>query len=333
MNAAATAITAPHPSGIPKSRLRPERGAEHLGEVGRHRDHLGLEPEPEADAAREVVAADLGEVAAGGDPELRRERLDEHRHEVRGQHRPEQEVAVLGAAGDVGGEVAGVDVGDRGDERGPEERPERAQPGAVAVDRLLRGPERRRLAGQDAADADRGRPRTAACSRLDLHAHRPRESAAAAGAWSSPARTPPRDYLEPSPGRIPRSASSRSSFGSLSETRTKVPGRRGRERTAQRCRARRRCRRGPGSGRRAGRSVGSPSLAAIRSSRPSERTCSSTSASACTWSQRTPSSSTRKSLEQPVVAQDLERDPATLVGQPDAPVADVGDVAERRRAS
>ncbi len=49
-------------------------------------------------------------------PELGREVLDEHRHGVRPQQHPEQPVAELRAAQDVGGEVAGIDVGDRGDE-------------------------------------------------------------------------------------------------------------------------------------------------------------------------------------------------------------------------
>src|SRR5581483_6664669 len=69
-----------------------------------------------------------------------------------GEHRPEQQVAVLRPARDVGGEVARVDVRDRGDERRPEEGPERAQPAPLPLERLLRGPQRRRLAGEDATD-------------------------------------------------------------------------------------------------------------------------------------------------------------------------------------
>ena len=65
-----------------------------------------------------------GEVLARGDAELRRERLDEHRHQVRGDDHPDERVAELRAAGDVRREVARVDVGDGGDERRPEEREE-----------------------------------------------------------------------------------------------------------------------------------------------------------------------------------------------------------------
>src|SRR5881397_3028987 len=78
-------------------------GAAKLGQVGRHRDHLGLEPQRDRGPAREPVAADLGQVATGGDAELRRERLDEHGHQVRGDDHPEQRVAELRAPRDVRG--------------------------------------------------------------------------------------------------------------------------------------------------------------------------------------------------------------------------------------
>src|SRR5207244_1950020 len=73
--------------------------------------------------AGERLAAELGQVLAGGDPELRRLGLDHHRDQVRAEHDPEQQVAVLRAAGDVRREVAGVDVGSGGDVCGPAARP------------------------------------------------------------------------------------------------------------------------------------------------------------------------------------------------------------------
>ena len=76
---------------------------------------------PARHRAGEVVAAQLGQVAAGGQPQLGRQRLDEHRQQVRADDHPQQQVAELGAGGEVGGEVAGVDVGDRGDERRAED--------------------------------------------------------------------------------------------------------------------------------------------------------------------------------------------------------------------
>jgi hypothetical protein len=93
-----------------------DRRADELGEVGGDGDDLGLDPEAEGHGPLEVLAAQLGQVAAGGDADLRRQVLHEHRHEVRGDDDPRQQEAVLRAAGDVRREVARVDVGDRGDE-------------------------------------------------------------------------------------------------------------------------------------------------------------------------------------------------------------------------
>ena len=91
---------------------------------------------------REPVAADLGEVPAGRDPELRGERLDEHRHQVRGDDHPDERVAVPRAARDVRREVARVDVGDGRDERRAEEGQEpearrAAEDPLAAIDRFL----------------------------------------------------------------------------------------------------------------------------------------------------------------------------------------------------
>ena len=48
----------------PEEQVEPERGAEELREVGRHRDRLRLDPEPDRGAMRELLAADLREVAS-----------------------------------------------------------------------------------------------------------------------------------------------------------------------------------------------------------------------------------------------------------------------------
>ena len=50
------------------------------------------------DRSREVRATLLGQVLTGGDAELGRERLDQHRHQVAGDDDPQQHVAELGAA-------------------------------------------------------------------------------------------------------------------------------------------------------------------------------------------------------------------------------------------
>jgi len=94
-----------------------DRRAHELGEVGGDRHHLGLEPQPEGHRSGHRVAAQLGQVAFGGDPDLRRQVLHEHGDHVGPDDHPHEEIAVPGSRGDVGGEVARVDVGDRGDER------------------------------------------------------------------------------------------------------------------------------------------------------------------------------------------------------------------------
>ena len=122
-----------------------DRRADELGQVGRHGDELGLHPQAPRDRTREVVTAQLGQVAPGGDADLRREVLDQHRHEVGAEQHPQQQVAVLGAASDVGGEVARVDVGDARDERRPEEGEGAAQPTARL--QLLQSTRRRKRDG------------------------------------------------------------------------------------------------------------------------------------------------------------------------------------------
>ena len=128
-----------------EEQVQRDGGADELGEVGRHGDQLGLDPQPPRDRPREVIAAQLGEVAPGRDADLGREVLDQHRHEVGAEQHPQQQVAVLGAAGDVRGEVAGVDVGDAGDEGRPEQGEGAAQ--APARLQLLQSTRRRKRDG------------------------------------------------------------------------------------------------------------------------------------------------------------------------------------------
>ena len=152
-----------------------DRRADELGQVGRHRDELGLDPQAPGDRPREVLAAQLGQVAPGGDADLRRQVLDQHRHQVGGEQHPEQQVAELRAAGDVRGEVAGVDVGDAGDERRAEDRegPADAPAGRMRSSSLAVGARRRRGAASAAASSV-----AASGVTVDLDAHRLRERAA-----------------------------------------------------------------------------------------------------------------------------------------------------------
>ena len=124
-----------------EEQVQRDGGADELGEVGRHGDQLGLDPQPPGDRPREVIAAQLGEVAPGREADLGREVLDQHRHEVGAEQHPQQQVAVLGAAGDVRREVARVDVGDAGDEGRAEQGQRPAQ--APARLQLLQATRRR----------------------------------------------------------------------------------------------------------------------------------------------------------------------------------------------
>ena len=109
-----------------EKQVQPERGAEELGDVGRHRHDLRLHPHAPRKRAGEAFAHDLGIVAVGDDAQLGREVLDQHRHHVRQQDDPQQQVAELRAAFDVGGEVARIDIGDRGDKRRAQHQERRA---------------------------------------------------------------------------------------------------------------------------------------------------------------------------------------------------------------
>ena len=100
------------------------------------------------DRVREPFGAELGEVVARRDAELRAHRLDQHRHQVRDEDDPEQQVAVLRARGDVGREVARIDVRDRRDEGRAQERPQPAQAAPPLGQRAVRRLEHALLAGE-----------------------------------------------------------------------------------------------------------------------------------------------------------------------------------------
>ena len=102
-------------------------GAEQFREVGRHGGDLAGDPHGIDQRAGEVSAAELCQALAGNDSEFGGERLKQHGHQIGQQNDPQQQIAELRAALDVGGEVAWVHVGDRGDHRGSGERQEAAQ--------------------------------------------------------------------------------------------------------------------------------------------------------------------------------------------------------------
>ena len=244
--------------------------------------------------ARVVRPEALGQVAAGDDPELGRQVLDQHRHQVRQHDDPQQQEAELGAALEVRGEVAGVDVGDR-----RRRRPGRASPASRAA-----GP----WPAAARAGSDAPRPRAARPARR--RPWRPRAPGSRIerrrGVTGSPRRASPGRALRRAPAsalaeaheqraverlacrppRACRRARSRARPGSgASRGRSPTPARsvpRSPTSSAWRLCGRalldRRGRR-VGIGSPCGSTVGSPSLAAISSSSSSESTCSSTSAS------------------------------------------------------
>ena len=85
--APAPAISAAGNSGIPNSRLSPSAAPTTSAMSVDHRDQLGLHPEADRGPPGEGLAAELGQVLAGRDPELRRLGLDQHRDQV-GARRP-----------------------------------------------------------------------------------------------------------------------------------------------------------------------------------------------------------------------------------------------------
>ena len=49
-----------------EQQVQPDRRADELGQVGRHRDQLRLHPQAQADRPRQMVPAQFGQVPAGG---------------------------------------------------------------------------------------------------------------------------------------------------------------------------------------------------------------------------------------------------------------------------
>ena len=83
-----------------EQQIEAERRAEKLGQVGRHRHQLRRRPTcPRRPGAGNAVAADLGQVAAGGDAELGREDWISIAIRFADDDDPDQQVAVLAPPG------------------------------------------------------------------------------------------------------------------------------------------------------------------------------------------------------------------------------------------
>src|SRR5947207_3195793 len=90
--------------------------ADHFREIAGGDRDLANHPEKKRDRLAEMVAASLGQVAAGGDTELERERLEQDRRQVRQHDDREERVIVFRAARQVRGPISRVHVTD-GDEK------------------------------------------------------------------------------------------------------------------------------------------------------------------------------------------------------------------------
>ena len=102
---------------VPRTSARSRRG---------DRD-LGQEPEHEVDPGRILGPARLGQVVPRHHPQPRRQRLEQHRHQVRHQQDPDQRVAEPGTPLQVGRPVARVHVADAHQISRPQEREQPAE--------------------------------------------------------------------------------------------------------------------------------------------------------------------------------------------------------------
>ena len=131
-----------------EQQLQGDRGAQQLRQVAGDDGELAQRPQRDGDPRREMLAAQLREVAPGGDAELGAEILQQHGHHAGQQHDRQQRIAEGRSAGEVGRPVARIHVADRHQVARPAERqqfpPETGQRRLAAVtvereaDRLIR---------------------------------------------------------------------------------------------------------------------------------------------------------------------------------------------------
>ena len=94
------------PQRDPEEQGKPERGSEELGQVRGHGGYLRHDPHHDHEPSGQALAAVLRKVLSRGNPQLRREGLQQHCHEVCRKDDPEEHETELGASLNVGGEIA-----------------------------------------------------------------------------------------------------------------------------------------------------------------------------------------------------------------------------------
>ena len=78
-----------------EEKIETDGGADHFGEVGRADGDLSQQPKRPRHRAGKCVAAGLREIAPGGNPKSRTQRLQEDRHDVREERDDQERVAEL----------------------------------------------------------------------------------------------------------------------------------------------------------------------------------------------------------------------------------------------
>ncbi len=107
-----------------EQKVQPDRGADHLGQVGGDDGALGQDPQHEGDRPRKRIARRLRQVAPRGDPQPQRQRLQQDRHDVGQERHRKQHVAKGRATRQRCRPVARVHVTHRHQVAGAEKRQE-----------------------------------------------------------------------------------------------------------------------------------------------------------------------------------------------------------------
>ncbi len=115
---------APGQDRQPEQDLEAESAAQDLGHVGGDAGDHDAPAEHRGDRAGEAVVDVVGEAVAGHDAQSGGHALEQDEHECPQRDDPQQGVAELAAAGDVGGPVTGIDEAHGDDEPGTQEAQE-----------------------------------------------------------------------------------------------------------------------------------------------------------------------------------------------------------------
>jgi hypothetical protein len=114
--------------GQAEEQLQGDGRAQNFGKIAGGNGQFANHPKTQRGASRIVLAASLGEVPSGGDAKFRRERLQEHCHQIADHDDAEKRVAEFRAAAQVCGPIAGVHVADSYKIAGPREDQNLAEP-------------------------------------------------------------------------------------------------------------------------------------------------------------------------------------------------------------